>query len=159
MNAQEVIDRIYTITCHEREVYRSLSLARRKGYQIYDIDPSRLTYDFWIGYSDVYGTDQLLIKRDGYSDVQIHIVCQEEIYLGHVYTWKCRDTLYVQGIRSSLTNTLSLTPKRGIARTLITYLISMSDNYILSIQKPLPTMIPILESYGFRDDDDDYLYP
>lgn len=91
------------------------------------------------------------------NEIKCYIAFYDKIYMGHVYSFdhdyindeKENDTLYVQGIRTSVDNFLSKERIHGIGKYLIYAVVKSSKENIIRIIEPLDHMAKILERMGF----------
>lgn len=125
--------------------------------------PNTMVNDVLDGYYDVMSVDNGMISLpDRYLAYPLGMYL-DGVYQGSV--WVVTSTIYpshicIYGIRSSII--CNLQGKRGIARRLIEYIMSVYSGYTIVVPSPLPPMAHILASYGFnrhvRDDTVEYLF-
>ncbi len=166
----EILSRLTRIVSYEKETYRLMSLMRRgrcmpnngiiDDYVSHGGSVNQIPYEFYMGYSDIYGIDTHLNNREGFMNLCVHISMMDGLYLGHVYTWKESNELHVQGIRTSIRNSLRRIVGRGIrgvGSSLVKNIISL-DHHPIIVDLPLESMSSILLKYGFKENEDgDYL--
>lgn len=119
-------------------------------------------------YYDVFGKDERFLgKPQEFQNLHCHVATKEGKYLGHVYSWTSykpnigwpetsKNTLLVQGIRSSLLNFLLKSTERDVKQ--ISYVLidstiafaKFSRKETVSVVMPLSVMMQILEKYGFK---------
>ena len=185
-NHQEILSSLRSITSYELETYRLISYIRRRGIRdresilnnhiLYTylssihVDMTNenilrtirdIPYDLLDGYTTVAGNDKVLTHiSEDYPSLNVYILKDNHRYIGHIYGWRRGDILNLQGIRSSLLNTLLKhvgLGVGGIGYTLVSHIISTyGDEYShVQVDLPLEGMISTLERLGFKDNDDD----
>lgn len=118
-----------------------------------------------VGYRDVQGKD-LAFTTDKYGifpDSKCYILTKNGKYLGHNYSWsRNKDVVEVQGIRTSIKNTLNKYLGCGIKNTALIITDSIVETAIkdgykkVIVLEPLKVMVKILQRYGFSPILEDY---
>lgn len=102
--------------------------------------------------------DSDFTKVDVYQNLRAHILTSDGIYLGHLYTWEDGDTLYVDAIRSSISNILDRSRGEGV-RGILARLIDSSIKVArlvgldtIRVRDPYSITKHVLSNMGFNTD-------
>lgn len=99
--------------------------------------------------------DDEFLTSDKYINLRAHIISDNGLYLGHLYTWESDDILYVDAIRSSTENILDRSRGEGI-KGIVAMLVDSSiklarlvDMDTVVVREPYPITKHVLSSMGF----------
>lgn len=105
------------------------------------------------GFQDVYDVDHSMINKD----TRLLVAYLDGKYQGSVWTFENEKFFGIYGIRSSLSNYLH--GVKGTARALMHHIMEQAAGRTIVVPWPLESMIPLLESLSFVEQNSNDLTP